>query len=47
MKKSILFLLAALLLVSALSACSQVSAHAAPDSGDGRARPSVCGQLQV
>ena len=47
MKKPILFLLAALLLVSALSACSQVSAHAAPDSGDGRARPSVCGQLQV
>ena len=47
MKKPILFLLAALLLVSALSACSQVSAHAAPDSGDSRARPSVCGQLQV
>lgn len=48
MKKLIPLLLAALLLVSLLSACGQAeSAEAAWACGDGRARPSSCGRLQV
>ena len=48
MKKLTLLLLAALLLISALSACGDAGAPAASwTCADGRARPSSCGQLQV
>lgn len=47
MKKRFLLLLAALLLVSVLSDFSFAAAEAPGANGDGRARPSVCGRLQV
>lgn len=47
MKKRFLLLLAALLLVSVLSDFSCAAAEAPGANGDGRARPSVCGRLQV
>ena len=47
MKKLFPLLLAALLLSSVLSACAGPAAEAPWVCEDGRARPSVCGRLQV
>ena len=47
MKKRALLLLAALLLISVLSACGRSAAEAPWACEDGRARPSVCGRLRV
>ena len=47
MKKRALLLLAALLLIFVLSDCGRAAAEAPGVCEDGRARPSVCGRLQV